>query len=266
MSISPATISLRRSFAIQTRVIGALLMREVITRYGRHNIGFLWLFLEPMLFTMGVTTLWTLIKVTHGSSLPIAAFAVTGYSSILLWRNCSNRAVKAIEVNLSLLYHRNVRVFDILAARVILEIAGATISLVVLTIMFTALGWMTLPVDILTVIIGWVLLAWFAFATSLAVGAVSERSEVVERVWHVFTYLMFPLSGAGFMVDWLPHAAQQFVLWVPMVHGTEMIRHGYFGSVVRTYENPGYLALFNSVLLLIGLALVRETGQRVEPE
>ena len=110
-----------------------------------------------MLFTLGVTTLWTLIKVTHGTSLPITAFAVTGYSSILLWRNCTNRVVKAVEANHSLMYHRNVRVFDILTARVILEIAGATVSMIVLNVFFSSLGWMNLPVDILTVMIGWIL-------------------------------------------------------------------------------------------------------------
>ena len=65
----------------------ALLMREVLTRYGRHNIGFLWLFVEPMMFTLGVAALWTAMKATHGSNLPIVAFAITGYSSVLLWRN-----------------------------------------------------------------------------------------------------------------------------------------------------------------------------------
>lgn len=259
-------ISTREALSIQTRVIGALIMREMITRYGRHNIGFLWLFLEPILFTLGVTTLWIMIKATHGTNLPITAFAVTGYSSLLLWRNCSNRSVKAIEVNTSLLYHRYVKVFDLFAARLILEIVGATSSLFLLTAMFTLFGLMSPPADILTALIGWLLLAWFAFGLSLIVGAVSERSEVVERIWHVITYLMFPLSGAAFMVDWFPKVIQNFLLWVPMVHGTEMIRHGYFGSSVHTYESPGYLALVNSVLILIGLALVRETGRRVEPE
>ena len=223
--------SLRQSLTIQGRVLGALLMREIITRFGRHNIGFLWLFLEPMLFTVGVTILWSVSKITHGSSMPITAFAVTGYSSILLWRNCSSRVVKAVEVNLSLLYHRNVRVFDVL-----------------------------------TVIEGWLLLASFALAISLVVGAASERSELVERVWHIITYLLFPLSGAGFMVDWLPKAAQDMILWVPMVHGTEMIRHGYFGNAVHTYEDPAYLALCNLILTLLGLALVRDVESRVEPE
>lgn len=258
--------SLRRSFAIQARVTGALVMREVITRYGRHNIGFLWLFLEPMLFTLGVATLWTLLKATHGSNLPIVAFAVTGYSSILLWRNCTNRAVKAIEVNHSLLYHRNVRVFDVMISRMILEISGATVSMVVLTVFFSALGLMEFPVDVLTAMIGWILLAWFAVALSFVVGAASERSEMVERVWHIFTYLLFPLSGAAFLVDWFPRQAQEYLLYVPMVHGTEMIRHGYFGGAVRTYEDPFYFAFFNFCLTLLGLALMKEAGRRVEPE
>ena len=52
----------------------------MLTRFGRHNIGFLWLFAEPMLFTLGVTALWTAAKSVHGSDMPIVAFAITGYS------------------------------------------------------------------------------------------------------------------------------------------------------------------------------------------
>ena len=128
--------TLRRSAAIQGRVIYALLMREVLTRYGRHNIGFLWLFVEPMLFTTGVTILWTLSKSAHGSSLPIVAFALTGYSSVLLWRNMPSRCIGAIGPNLALMYHRNVKAIDVYLARLVLEAGGATISFVVLSIFY----------------------------------------------------------------------------------------------------------------------------------
>lgn len=263
MALEP---SLLHQFAIQRRVIGALLMREVITRFGRHNIGFMWLFVEPMLFTLGIVAMWTATKAAHGSSLPIVAFALTGYSSVLLWRNGASRCAKAIEPNLSLLYHRNVRVLDVFASRLILEIGGATISLLVLSAAFIAIGWMEAPADILTMTLGWILLAWFAVSLGLIVGAVSERSEMFERLWHTIMYLLFPVSGAVFMVDWLPKAVREIILWLPMVHGTEMLRHGYFGEAVRTYENPAYLMLVNLVLMFIGLALVRETGRRVQPE
>ncbi|MGQ0484087.1 MAG: ABC transporter permease [Hyphomicrobiales bacterium] len=258
--------TLGRSFTIQARVIGALLMREIITRYGRHNIGFMWLFLEPMLFTLGITALWTATRSTHGSNLPVVAFAVTGYSSVLLWRNGVLRCAKAIEPNLGLLYHRNVRVIDLFASRLILEIAGGTISFIVLSLAFVAAGWMQPPADILTMMMGWLLLSWFAVSLGLLVGALSERSEIVERIWHTLAYLLFPLSGAVFMVEWLPKAGQEFVLWVPMVHGVEMLRHGYFGDAVRTHENPVYLMQVSLTLLFIGLSLVKEAGRRVEPE
>lgn len=257
---------LLHSLMIQVRVIGALLMREIITRYGRHNLGFLWLFLEPMLFTLGVTALWTATKSVHASTLPIVPFAVTGYASVLLWRNSSGRCAKAIEPNLSLLYHRNVRVLDIFFARLILEIAGSSITLIVISLAFIAADWMQWPANLLEMIQAWFLLTWFSIALGLIVGAISERSEVFERFWHTITYLLFPLSGCAFMVDWLPQRAQQLVLLNPIVHATEMLRHGYFGETVRTYENLSYLIVWNLGLLLLGLALIKETGRRVEPE
>ncbi|MFN3884839.1 MAG: ABC transporter permease [Rhodocyclaceae bacterium] len=261
-----AETSLSRSFAIQMRVIHALLLREVITRYGRHGLGVLWIILEPMLFTLGVAGLWYLAKLHTVSNIPIIAFAITGYSSVLMWRNTANRCAKAIEPNLSLMYHRNVKVIDIFLSRIVLEWVGATASFALLTVFFASIGAMQWPSDLWPVIGGWFLLAWFSLALGLIVGAISERSETFERVWHVITYLLFPLSGAVFMVHWLPKAAQEAILWFPMVHGVEMIRHGYFGEVIPTYENPAYFATINLVMLLIGLALVRETSRRVQPE
>lgn len=255
-----------RPLAIQKRVVGALLMREILTRYGRHNIGFMWLFMEPMLFTLGVAGLWTLMKLGHQHHVDIIPFALTGYSSVLMWRNAVNRCNLAIAPNLSLMYHRNVRVIDIFAARLILEIAGATISLVVLSLLFVAVGWMSPPADVLTMIIAWLMLAWFAVGLGLVIGALSERSEVIDRIWHTITYLMFPLSGAIYMVDWLPKAFQEVVLWLPMVHGVEMLRHGYYGAAVTTHYDLLYFSVVNSTLLLVGLILVRQAQERVEPQ
>ena len=63
-------LSLAASWRVERRVIWALLLRETMTRYGRHNIGFFWIFFEPMLFTLGVTALWTATNSLHGTGLP----------------------------------------------------------------------------------------------------------------------------------------------------------------------------------------------------
>ncbi len=257
--------SLLRSGLIQLRVIHALVLREVITRYGRHNIGFAWLFLEPMLFTCGIATLWTMTKLTHGSSLPIVAFALTGYSSILLWRNCSNRSVKAIEPNLCLMFHRNVTALDVLLARNILEIIGASVSLIVLSLGFIAFGWVSPPSNLLLVLQGWLMLSWFSLALGSLVGALTEVSEMLDRVWHIVTYLLIPFSGAAYLVDWLPHSMQGVMLWFPMVHGVEMIRSGYFGGQMHAHFDLAYFAAANLILTLFGLSAIRQVRKHLQP-
>jgi ABC-type polysaccharide/polyol phosphate export permease len=254
----------RQSLMVQGRVINALLMREVITRFGRENLGVLWLVAEPMVFTLGVTAFWYAAKLNHGSAIPIVAFAITGYSSVLLWRNTVNRANGGIQSNLSLLYHRNVRVIDVFISRIVIEMAGATGSFLVLATFFTAIEQIDAPVDPLLVLGGWCMLAWFGAALAIVIGAATAYNEIVERIWGPVSYLIFPLSGAAFMVDWIPPAMQKVVLLVPMVHGVEMLREGYFGNLVHTHYDVIYMALVNLVLTLLGLALLRDAAKRTE--
>ena len=258
--------AIRNSAAIQGRVIYALFMREVLTRYGRHNIGFLWLFVEPMLFTTGVTILWTVSNASHGSSLPIVAFALTGYSSVLLWRNMPSRCIGAIEPNLALMYHRNVKAIDIYVARILLEAGGATISFITLSVFYIYVEWLEPPDDIIKVVGGWLLLAWFGGSLAMLLGAIGEKTELVERFWHPASYIMFPLSGAGFMVDALPTNIQRFMLYVPMVNGVELVREGYFGDHIQAHYDVPYLLGWCVGMSLLALAQVAMVGRGITPE
>jgi len=237
-----------------------------MTRYGRHNIGFLWLFVEPMLFTLGITALWTIAGFHHGSNLPITAFALTGYSTVLLWRNMPNRCVGAIIPNSSLMYHRNVRVLDIFLSRIALEAIGATMSFVTLGLVFNFLELMGPPENALGVVQGWLLTAWFGAGFAMLLGALSEKSELVEKLWHPAAYLLFPLSGAAYLVDALPPDFQRAALWLPMVNGTEMVREGYFGSKIVAHYDMTYLITCNMVVTLFALALERIVSREFVPE
>ena len=245
--------SLSESWVIQRRVLWALLLREILTRYGRHNIGFMWLFVEPMMFTLGVTALWTATKSIHGSNLPIVAFAVTGYSSVLLWRNMPARCIDALEPNRSLLYHRHVRVIDIFLTRRILEASGASISFIVLSALFITAGELNPPEDVLQVIGGWLMLIWFGFSLAMFLGATAQRFEIVEKLWHPASYLLCPLSGAGFLLSAVPPGARDILLMLPMVHGVEFMREGYFGSQIHAYYDMSYMATCNLILTFLGL-------------
>jgi capsular polysaccharide transport system permease protein len=256
-----SSFAFRSSLKIQLDVLWALILREIITRYGRHNIGFLWLFVEPMTFTLGVTALWSLTGMHHGSDLPITAFGLTGYSTVLLWRNMPGRCIAALAPNSVLMYHRNVRPMDIFMSRLILEAAGATMSFTILGVIFILLGWVEAPEDVFKVLGGWLLTAWFGASLGLLLGAWSEQSEMVEKIWHPAAYLLFPMSGAAFMVDALPPRVQTAVLWLPMVHGTEMIRDGFFGSHIKAHYSASFMALICMILSVLALGLERKTSR-----
>ena len=255
-----------RSLVIQRRVISALLMREVITRFGRHNLGVLWLVGEPMLFTLGIAALWTVTGHSHAPGMPVVAFAITGYSSVLVWRNTVLRCNSAVQQNAGLLYHRNVQVIDVFATRILLEISGATASFIVLSLFFMAIEMIAPPIDMLQVLRGWLMLAWLGASLALTIGSLTVYSRLVERLWHPTSYVLFPLSGAAFMVDWMPPALQQGLLLLPMVHGVEMVREGFFGNVVRTHYDVLYMAICCLMLTFLGLVLSLGAARRVEAE
>ena len=185
---------------------------------------------------------------------------------MLLWRNTINRCGNAIEPNRALLHHRNVRVVDLFIARLLLEVGGATLSFMTLATLLTLAGVMPPPDDILACVTAWLLLAWFAVSMGLIVGSLVAAFDPVERVWHVLSYLFLPLSGAFYMVDWLPSRVQSLALLLPTVDCTELLREGFFGTRVHAHYDLGYLVGVNGVLLLLALVSAKRVSVTVEGE
>ncbi|MDH2998005.1 sugar ABC transporter permease [Pasteurellaceae bacterium LFhippo2] len=258
--------SFKRSRVLQGRVIKALLMREIITRYGRKNIGFLWLFVEPLLLTFVIVMMWKFLRADKVSTLNIVAFTITGYPMMMMWRNASSRAIGAISANLSLLYHRNVKVLDTILSRVILEVAGATIAQILIMVVLITIGWIDIPSDPLYMLMSWTLMAIFALGLGLILCAIVQKFEAIGKIWSALAFVMMPLSGAFFFVHSLPSQVREYALMIPMIHGSEMFRHGYFGDSVTTYESIGFLIVSDLVLLFIGLSMIKRFSKGVEPQ
>ena len=257
--------SLRQSLSIQKNVIGALLMREIITRYGRNNIGFLWLIVEPLLVTITIAAMWGIRgKSIYG--LNIYAFMLTGYPLMMMWRYAANRCMGAISANQGLLYHRNIRVFDVYFSRVLLEVLGTSASLIVLIIGFYVFGLIPAPANLLYMALAWILMAWFALGLGITLGVLSHISDIFKRVWQAFSIVLMFASGAFYLVDSFPVKIQSAALLIPMVHGTEMLRHGYFGEQVRTYENVSFMVISNLILMFVGLVLIQRFNNGVDSE
>src|SRR5438552_16530907 len=80
---------LLRGWRSQARIIHALIIRNIVVRHGRTNLGFVWVFLEPMILTAGVLTLWSSIGGSERQGLNVVEFLFTGYMPLTLWRHIS---------------------------------------------------------------------------------------------------------------------------------------------------------------------------------
>ena len=246
---------LLRSFTLQFRVISALIMREIHTRYGRENLGFLWVIGEPILFCAGVTIVWSAIRPAHEHGLPVAAIVVTGYVPLTMWRHCVMRAVKAFESNGSLLFHRQVTPLDIITARVILEQLGALMAGLIVVLAATMIGVMEAPEDWALLFLGLLFHMVFCYASALLISALSEFSDLVEKCISIVMYLSIPFSGTFTMVDWVPKSFQYALLWSPSVHNLEMIRAGQFGPGVHPHYDVYYDTWSTALMLILGVSL-----------
>lgn len=250
---------------IQGRVLGALIMREMLMRYGRENIGFLWLALEPMILTSGVMLMWSLMRhEAHG--LAVVAFVLSGYMPLTLWRHVSGHAVTCLRQNLPLMYHRQIRLADALIARALLEIAGTTAALIIVYTISRLAGIVPPYQDLGLLLAGWLFMAWFSFAVGLVFAAGAERFEFVEKFIAPFQYLTLPIGGMFFMVAWLPSGLQKLALYVPTVHCFEMFRAGVFGESVETFFDMGYIFKWCLFTTVIGLILVNYARSHIKFE
>jgi capsular polysaccharide transport system permease protein len=249
--------SLRKGWDIQTRVIGALMLRELTTRFGRENIGFLWVMVEPLLFAVLVGLMWRVMKGPLEFGIDIMAFVVSGYLPLVLFRASFSRAVNSFTANGGLLYHRQIKILDLLMVRCIIEFIGHMMAYVFIALLLGALGYFPWPYDFGFLILGWCYYAFFTLSICLVVAPLSEMSDILEKVVPVTAYLMVPFSGAFFIVSALSPEASAIVLWSPPVHGMEMMRYGLFGPSINPQFSFTYPILFSLPCMALGLLLCR---------
>lgn len=248
---------LRDGWRIQTRVIHALMIRELTTRFGRENIGFLWIMVEPLLFASLVALVWRMMMGPEEHGLEIIAFVVSGYLPLTLFRHCVGRSSAVFQANGSLMYHRQVKVLDFMMVRLLIELLGAMMAYLFIGTVLVTIGQFPVPENVGLLIAGWMIYFLVTASICLIIAPLSEMSEVLEKFLPVTTYLMIPFSGTFTMASFLTPNLREALLWSPFVHCMEMMRKGLWGDEIVAYYDVTYPIVFCMILLPFGLTLCR---------
>jgi capsular polysaccharide transport system permease protein len=220
-------------FKLQAVIVQALLLREMQTRFGRNQLGFLWLFIEPLLLAAAIGAFKWATEI--GQTVPgVSIFVLTlvGYLPYFTFRAIVGRAPGTLKSNMTLLYHARIKLLDVVLARHLLEMAAV-----------------------------------FTVMTFLAIGVMIWADMVPAGIPILFlalVYLSLPFSGALMALHQLDPAFREILLWNPQTHLHEMIRYGFFGDALPSYFSIAYLCFWIGLLNLVGLAALRAVRPKLE--
>jgi len=237
------------------RVVGALLIREMSTRFGSKPGGYIWAIIDPA----GHIAFMSLIfmAITHtpalGKSFPL--FFATGYLAFQFYAAMAGFLNGAIKANRTLLSYPNVAPIDTIVARYILQ-AGTTS-----VVSFCVLGVILLTMD-QPVYLNWPAIIEAAFAATvlgLGIGIFNNvatlRFPLYEQVFNIINRPMFLISGVFFLPDALPAPIRDIVLLNPLVHVVMLFRKGFYPEYRAEMMNMTYLYSFALTILFMGLLL-----------
>ena len=248
----------------QMNVVRALLLRETRTRFGAHQLGYLWAFLEPVLFVGTFYVLFLVAGRPAPSGMGMVPFLITGIIPYQLFQVTASRAVNAVQANKTLLFYPQVRPLDLLIARSTLEIL-TSFSVFALLMGLYAMWEGSLSVSsFLVTWSGLVLSSALGASLGLVLSSLGVMSNLVSRLVGPFMRPFFWVSGLFFTGSQMPSNIRDMMSYNPLFNTIEMVRDGWFPSYHADGIRLGYVVGWILGLTLLGLALERVARAKIE--
>lgn len=247
----------RQAWLVQGRVLKALILRELQTRYGRNNIGYLWAIVEPLILLSLFVTLFIYMGKHSNGTMDLVAFLATGIITFIALRTMASSLSGAAYASRSLLLYPQVTPLDAIIARWIVH--GATMFGVFCIIIGGScfLGFSPPPHDFLGVIVALLVMGLMGLSLGLIQYALITLVPVMEHVTTPVWRLLFFTSCVFYTMDSLPYAFQQIIYYNPIAHCIELLRHAYFYGFKSPVTDYYYVAAWIGACLFFGLLVER---------
>lgn len=249
---------------VQIQVVRALVLRETRTRFGQHKLGYLWAILEPLLLIATFAAMYVIVGRTNPGGVSVVPFLACGFVPFLLFRETSGRAVAAIESNKGLLFYPDIRPLDLVAARVLLEIAT---NLVAFALIMGGIALWEGQLRVgswLTTLLGLALASGLGAGLGLVFCGLSTYTKSADRIMGPLLRPLFWISAIFYPSGSLPSTARDLLTWNPVLHVVEITRDGWFPAYHVPHVNPWYPLAWIVVLLFLGLTLERVARRRIQ--
>lgn len=248
----------------QGRVIHALIMREMKSRFGRQKLGYLWAVFEPAAFVASFALIFSYSQRAAPSGMPVVAFMITGFAPFILFRSLMTQSMGAIENNRVLLTFPQVTLLDLVLARAILETATMTLVFVLLLVVAELLGFEIRIDDPLGVLLMLACLALTGFGLGATLAAIAPFVRSLQQIVSIFAGRpLFFVSGLFFTAEMLPNAFREILLFNPILHMIEGLRSAFFHQFDSSHVSMEFALGTALTAACFGLLMLRGLKKRI---
>lgn len=245
------------AFTSYRRALGALILRDIKTRF----FGSAWGFLLSIAWPLSHIGILLLINVLAGRLAPYGESAAlwfsTGIVPFMSFSYMSRLIMYGVVTNRPLLIFPTIKIMDILLARAIVEVLSAGLVILILALIFLAEGIDFVPFDI----VGAYCAIGSAMLLGLGVGVINAVIAQAMPFWATGYSLsiiaLWMASGVFFIPDSLPEAARYALSFNPILHSVTWMRAAYYEGYGIVTLDRTYLISFAVISLFSGLMLER---------
>lgn len=252
-ALPPAQTPRRMSTA---RTVGALMLREMATTYGRSPGGYIWALLEPvgMIAMLSIVFSFAVRTPSLGDNFPL--FYASGILPYSIYTRTSQSITACIRYSRSLLAYPAVTFVDAIAARFLL---GVITQMAVMILILTGIAWVydiQLVVDLPLLALAVALAALLGLGVGTLNCFLVSMVPVWTNVWAILTRPLLFVSAVLFVMADVPTPYRDVLAWNPIVHPNELARAAIFSTYDGVHASPGYTLCVSLITLFFGMLLL----------
>lgn len=248
---------MRTAWKIQKSVIYAFFARELKTRFGNYQLGYVWALLEPVAHLLILLAIFGAAGRKMMPNVDFTLFVITGLQVFFFFKLIVDRAADSINANQALLAYRYVQPIDDIWARVLLEVVIFISVFLILLGILALLGHEVLPARPLEICLAYFLLMVFAIGIGISFGVAYALFPDSKKILSMTNRPLYFISGIFFPAAVIPSPQREWMLWNPILQAVELGREAYFPAYPHGGASWTYLIGSSALSLLFGLALYR---------
>jgi capsular polysaccharide transport system permease protein len=235
------------------RVLFALVVREMSTKFGRSWGGYLWAIAEPLGGILLLTFAFGLTFHKPPLGTNFALFYATGIIPFYLFSSVTAGVGQAINSNRGLLTYPVVSPLDTVLAKFITDFLT----------MFILRDGLVLSLDLAAIFNGFLLMGLIGLGFGTLNCVIFGFWPTWRHLWNVLTKPLFLISCMFYTFDSLPPQVQAVLWYNPLVHGIGLMRAGFYAGYDPAYVNPAYALAVAGTVFVIGAYLLRRHRSRL---